>query len=121
MQQPTDTSRYGKERFTELFLEWQRRGSRRSAVPYDEWMNARFHRLAKRTVLLRQGAIVLELRHGQTYSVRGDDGKERMFRVQLSRDFPHISFRQPSGVDLPWIAFPGVFTQAELITLRRVS
>lgn len=120
MQQPTDISTFGKDRFTELYSEWQRHASTGRAGSYDEWMDDRFSQLPKTSATLRQGTVVFKLRHGHVYAVRGDNGAERLFRVQLSRDFPHVSFRQASGVELPWVAFPGVFTQAELMTLRRV-
>ncbi|TWG87903.1 hypothetical protein L602_001500000360 [Cupriavidus gilardii J11] len=120
MQQPTDISTFGKDRFTELYSEWQRRASAGRASSYDEWMDDRFNMLPKTSATLRQGTVVFELRHGHVYAVRGDDGAVRMFRVQLSGDFPHVSFHQAGGAQLPWIAFPGVFTQAELMTLRRI-
>lgn len=119
MQQPIDISTFGKDRFTELYSEWQRHASTGRAPSYDEWMDDRFNKLPKTSAMLRQGTVIFELRHGHVYAVRGDDGTDRVFRIQLSGDFPHLSFRRAQGVQLPWIAFPGVFTQAELMTLRR--
>lgn len=120
MQQPTDILTFGKERFTELYSDWQRQAFAGPASSYDEWMNDRFERPPEARALLRHGTVVFELRHGRIYAVRGENGVDRAFRIQLSGDFPHLSFRQASGVNLPWVTFPGVFTQAELMTLRRV-
>lgn len=120
MQQPIDVQSFPKNRFDELFAEWQKATSGQGlSLAYDQWMDLRFAQSPPSAVALRQGAVVFELEHGSSYAVRGH--RYRMFRVQLSGALPFVSFHHPGlGVDFPWVVFPGVFTQAELLTLMRL-
>ncbi|SPK77487.1 conserved protein of unknown function (plasmid) [Cupriavidus taiwanensis] len=121
MQQPIDVQSFGRNRFDELFAEWQKAASGEGlSMGYDQWMDLRFAQHPPSAVTLRQGAVVFELVHRNSYAVRGDT--YRIFRVQLSSGtLPFVSFHHPGmGVDFPWVVFPGVFTQAELLTLIRL-
>ncbi|KAI3602931.1 hypothetical protein D8I24_3109 (plasmid) [Cupriavidus necator H850] len=119
-QQPIDVQSLGKHRFGELYAEWQKVVAGQNVpLGYDQWMDLRFSQCAPSAVTLRQRTVIFELRHGSSYAVRGD--AYRMFRVQLTGSLPFVSFHHPHiGIDLPWVAFPGVFTQAELLTLTRL-
>ncbi|MBF6989331.1 hypothetical protein IPF36_16520 [Cupriavidus sp. IK-TO18] len=117
--QPIDVAHFHKERFHELFDEWQ--SQQAVQVEYDAWMDQRYVQGPAPSVTLKRGRVVFDLVHGAVYEVRGKDGSGRIFRVQLANDFPYVSFRDPaSGVDYPWVGLPDVFTQAELMTLRRM-
>ena len=112
-----DVAHFHKERFHELFDEWQQAVQ----VEYDAWMDQRYVQGPASSVTLKRGRVVFDLDHGAVYEVRGKDGSGRIFRVQLANDFPYVSFRDTaSGVDYPWVGLPDVFTQAELMTLRRM-
>ncbi|UIF89135.1 hypothetical protein KAF44_27405 (plasmid) [Cupriavidus necator] len=120
--QAIDVASFPKDRILVLFFEWQAH-VRQHAMPmgYDAWLDQRYLQGPAATVTLKQKRVVFELMHGAVFEVRGKDGRRRLFRVQLENDFPYVSFRDPANaVDYPWVAFPGVFTQAELMTLRRV-
>lgn len=121
-QQPTDVARFGKEQFTALYMEWQSEArDLRTSLSYDSWMDIRFLQGPSATAALRQGTLVFDLIHGVVYEVRGKERQQRIFRVQLAAGFPYASFRDPANaIDFPWVTFPGVFTQAELMSLRRV-
>ena len=108
--------------FRSLYIEWQSETrDLRTTLSYDSWMDIRFLQGPSATAALRQGTLVFDLIHGVLYEVRGKDRLRRIFRIQLDGDFPYLSFRDPANaIDFPWIKFPGVFTQAELMTLRRV-
>lgn len=121
--QPIDVAHFPKERSRELFDEWQTLVRQQAVqVEYDAWMDQRYVQGPASSVTLKRGKVVLDLVHGAVYEVRGKDGSgHRIFRVQLANDFPYVSFRDPaSGVDYPWVGSPDVFTQAELMTLRRM-
>jgi len=120
--QPTDVTRFGKDRFTGLFTMWlAQTRDRATNVSYDTWMDLRYMESPQASVALRQGTIVFDLIHGVVYEVRSRDRVRRIFRVQLDGEFPYVSFRDPANaIDYPWITFPNVFTQAEIMTLRRV-
>lgn len=120
--QPTDVTRFGKDRFTGLFTMWlAQTRDRATNVSYDTWMDLRYMEGPQASVALRQGTIVFDLIHGVVYEVRSRDRVRRIFRVQLDGEFPYVSFRDPANaIDFPWITFPNVFTQAEVMTLRRV-
>ncbi|WP_439673140.1 Transposase (plasmid) [Cupriavidus necator] len=120
--QPIDVAHFPKERFRELFDEWQSLVRQQAVqVEYDAWMDQRYVQGLASSVTLKRGRVVFDLVHGAVYEVRGKDGSGRIFRMQLVNDFPYVSFRDPaSGVDYHWVAFPDVFTQAELMTLRRM-
>ncbi|WP_434034779.1 hypothetical protein [Cupriavidus sp. a3] len=120
--QPIDVAHFHKERFHELVDEWQSL-VRQEAVQaeYDAWMDQRYEQGPASSVTLKRGRVVFDLVNGAVYEVRGKDGSGRIFRMQLVNDFPYVSFRDPTcGVDYLWVAFPEVFTQAELMTLRRM-
>ncbi|MFJ4291297.1 hypothetical protein ACIP1U_16160 [Cupriavidus sp. NPDC089707] len=120
--QPIDVASFPKDRFLVLFFAWQAH-VRQHAEPtgYDAWLDQRYTQGPAGAVMLKQKSVVFELVHGAVFEVRGKNGSRRLFRVQLENDFPFVSFRDPAnGVDYPWVAFPGVFTQAELMSLRRV-
>ncbi|WP_243736992.1 hypothetical protein [Cupriavidus sp. L7L] len=120
--QPIDVAHFPKERFHELFDEWQSLVRQQAVqVEYDAWMDLRYVQGPASSVTLKRGRVVFDLVHGAVYEVRGKDGSGRIFRIQLANDFPYVSFRDPaSGVDYPWVGSPDVFTQAELMTLRRM-
>ncbi|QEZ48811.1 hypothetical protein D2917_31545 (plasmid) [Cupriavidus oxalaticus] len=120
--QPIDVAHFRKERFHTLFDEWQSLIRQHAIqVEYDAWMDQRYVQGPASSVTLKRGRVVFDLVHGAVYQVRGKDGSGRIFRVQLADDFPYVSFRDPaSGADYPWVGLPAVFTQAELMTLRRM-
>lgn len=120
--QPIDVAHFDKERFHTLFDEWKSLVRQHAIqVEYDAWMDQRFVQGPASSVTIKRGRVVFDLVNGAVYEVRGKDGSGRIFRVQFANDFPYVSFRDPaSGVDFPWVAFPDVFTQAELMTLRRM-
>ena len=120
--QPIAVAGFGKDRFTGLFTLWlAQTRDRTTTVSYDTWMDLRYLQSPRTSVALTQGTIVFDLIHGVVYEVRTRDRARRIFRVQLDGDFPYVSFRDPANaIDFPWITFPNVFTQAELMTLRRV-
>ncbi|CAG2159761.1 hypothetical protein [Cupriavidus numazuensis] len=123
MQQRIEIASLEKERFVELFDEWRREVAVK-AIPlgYDEWMDQRFARGSEATASFRQRSVSFELSHGGHYEVRGADRKRRVFRCQLSGHLPYISFvNLERGIFYPWISFPSVFTQAELVSLKRLG
>ncbi|HBD39151.1 hypothetical protein FOB83_00040 (plasmid) [Cupriavidus metallidurans] len=122
MHQTIELSSLQKERFTGQYTSWlvQTR-DRLTTLSYDTWMDLRYQQNRGASASFSQGAVVFDLIHGVLYEVRGKDRLRRIFRIQLDGDFPYLSFRDPANaIDFPWITFPGVFTQAELMTLRRV-
>ncbi|WP_237380891.1 hypothetical protein [Cupriavidus sp. SW-Y-13] len=120
--QPLEVARFGKDRFTGLFNMWlAQTRDRATTVSYDTWMDLRYMQGLRTSVALTMGTFVFDLRHGVVYEVKSRGRAPRIFRVQLDDDFPYVSFRDPANaIDFPWITFPNVFTQAELMTLRRV-
>ncbi|GAA0188880.1 hypothetical protein GCM10009080_56850 [Cupriavidus pauculus] len=121
-QQPTDVARFSKEQFTALFMKWQSETrDQHTSLSYDSWMDIRFLQGPSATAAFRHGSLVFDLIHGLLYEARGKEREQRIFRVQLAEGFPYVSFRDPANaIDFPWVTFPGVFTQAELMSLRRV-
>lgn len=122
MHQTVELSSLHKTRFTGLYASWlgQTR-DRVTAFTYDTWMDLRYQQNQGASASFSQGSVVFDLIHGVLYEVNGKDRLRRIFRIQLDSEFPYMSFRDPANaIDFPWITFPSVFTQAELMTLRRV-
>ncbi|WP_059414406.1 MULTISPECIES: hypothetical protein [Cupriavidus] len=122
---PIDLYGFAKNRYSMLYLAWQSEFHSHpdGAIPpaFDTWMDSRFLIGHRSSEIFRNGAAVFELRHGSTYEIRDADGKLRVFRCQLDNGFPHISFMDPdAGQVFPWITMPGVFSQAELFSLREL-
>ncbi|WP_235845006.1 hypothetical protein [Cupriavidus agavae] len=119
--QALDVARFDKERFTGLFDQWraQIRDGETTAT-YDTWLELRYLEPGS-SHTYKQGAVVFDLIHGVVYEVRTRDRLRRPFRVQLDHELPYVSFRDTANAfDFPWVAFPKVFTQADLMSLRRV-
>ncbi|WP_231906820.1 hypothetical protein [Cupriavidus sp. D384] len=121
MHQTVEISSLEKDQFSGLYTAWLVEArDRLTTLSYDTWMDLRFQQNQGTSATFSQGAVVFDLIHGVLYEVRGKRLR-RIFRVQLDGNFPYLSFRDPgNAIDFPWITFPGVFTQAELMTLRRV-
>lgn len=122
MHQTVEISSLEKDQFSGLYTAWLvETRDRLTSLSYDTWMDLRFQQNQGTSATFSQGSVVFDLIHGVLYEVRGKDHLRRIFRVQLDGNFPYLSFRDPgNAIDFPWITFPGVFTQAELMTLRRV-
>ncbi|WP_155887953.1 hypothetical protein [Cupriavidus sp. WS] len=123
---PIDLQDFPKERFSLLYLTWlsdcESYSGGAAAPSYDMWMDSRSLAGPPSSARYRLGTTVFELRHGATYEIRDADGKRRVFRCLLDDGFPYISFvDQDVGRVYPWITMPGVFSQAEIFSLRELT
>lgn len=123
MQQPKDVASFEKEQFLEVFVEWKSHASHLAhPMGYDAWMDAKFLGGPATAQTFKKGKVFFELVHGAMYEVRAGKKGQRIFRCLLANGVPFASFRNPAlAADFPWVALPGVFSQAELMSLRRIT